>query len=96
MSGIKKNFENIMGKEENAVSPAFSPAVTRIFSFSATIFSILPKTNTVKLVLETTCIKGPPALRDHCSDTSTLLKNQPNRTCIQRPPAVRDHFHYFP
>ena len=30
--------------------------------------------NTVKPVLETTCIKRPPALRDHCSDTTTLLK----------------------
>ena len=30
---------------------------------------------TVKPVLETTCIKIPPALRDHCSDTPTLLKS---------------------
>ena len=36
---------------------------------------------TVKPVLETTCIKRPPALRDHHSDTTTLL-NQPNGTCI--------------
>ena len=32
-------------------------------------------TTTVKPVLETTCIKRPPALRDHCSDTTTLLKS---------------------
>ena len=30
---------------------------------------------TVKPVLETTCIKRPPALRDHCSDTTTLFKS---------------------
>ena len=30
---------------------------------------------TVKPVLETTCIKRPYALRDHCSDTTTLLKS---------------------
>ena len=29
---------------------------------------------TVKTVLGTTCIKRPPALRDHCSDTTILLK----------------------
>ena len=29
----------------------------------------------VKPVLETTCIKRPPALRDHCSDTTTILKS---------------------
>ena len=31
--------------------------------------------STVKLVLETTYIKRPPALRDYCSDTKTLLKS---------------------
>ena len=30
---------------------------------------------TVKPVLETTCIKRPPALRDHCSDTGILFKS---------------------
>ena len=30
---------------------------------------------TVKPVLETTCIKRPPAITDHCSDTATLLKS---------------------
>ena len=34
-----------------------------------------PKLNTVKPVLETTCIKGPLASKDHCSDTTTLLKS---------------------
>ena len=29
--------------------------------------------NTVKPVLETICIKRPPALRDHCSDTTTTF-----------------------
>ena len=33
------------------------------------------KMKVVKPVLETTCIKSPPALRDHCSDTTTLLKS---------------------
>ena len=49
---------------------------------------------TVKPVLDTTCIKRPPDLKDHCSDTATLLKST-YRTCIWKPPAVRDHFHYF-
>ena len=31
--------------------------------------------NTVKPGLETTDIKRPPALRDHCSDTTKLLKS---------------------
>ena len=31
--------------------------------------------DTGKPVLETTCIKRPPALRDHCSDTATLLNS---------------------
>ena len=31
--------------------------------------------NTVKPVLETCCIKRPPALRDYCSDTTGLLKS---------------------
>ena len=31
--------------------------------------------NTVKPVLETSCIKQYPALRDHCSDTTFLLKS---------------------
>ena len=26
-------------------------------------------------LLETTCVKRPPALRDHCYDTATLLKS---------------------
>ena len=41
--------------------------------------------STVKPLLETTCIKRPPALRDHCSDTTTLLKIN----LIQ--PAIEDH-----
>ena len=32
-------------------------------------------TDTVKPVLKTTCIKRPPTLRDHCSDTATILKS---------------------
>ena len=35
----------------------------------------LEKLNTVKPVLETTYIKRPLALRDHYSDTTTLLKS---------------------
>ena len=31
--------------------------------------------HTVKPVLETTCIKRPPALRDQCSDTAPLRKS---------------------
>ena len=33
------------------------------------------KQSTVKPVLETTCIKRPHTLRDHCSDTATLLNS---------------------
>ena len=40
---------------------------------------------TVKPVLETTCTKRPPALRDHCSDTTTHLK----ANLID--PAFKDH-----
>ena len=29
----------------------------------------------VKPLLETTCIKRPPVLRDHCSETATLPKS---------------------
>ena len=36
---------------------------------------------TVQPVLEITCIKRPPALRDHCSDTKPFL-SQPSRTYI--------------
>ena len=32
-------------------------------------------TYTVKSVLETTCIKRPPTLRNHCSDTAILHKS---------------------
>ena len=31
--------------------------------------------STFKLVLETTCIKRIPALRDHCFDRTTVLKS---------------------
>ena len=31
--------------------------------------------NAAKSLSETTCIKRPPALRDHCSDTTALLKS---------------------
>ena len=44
---------------------------------SACLRSWLPpviKHNAVKPVLVTTCIKRPPALRDHCSDTTTCLR----------------------
>ena len=43
------------------------------------------KVCTVKPVLETTCIKIPPTLRDLCSDTATLLKSSPIE------PAFKDH-----
>ena len=39
---------------------------------------------TVKPVLETICIKRPPALRDHCSDTTTLLNPFPNKPWFLR------------
>ena len=37
---------------------------------------VIPFTSyTVKPVLQTTCIKRPPPLRDHYSDTTTHLKS---------------------
>ena len=44
---------------------------------------LLRYVNTVKPMLETTCIKRPPALRDHGSDTTTLFKSTL--------PAFKDH-----
>ena len=41
-------------------------------------------TFTVKSVLETMCIKRPPALRDHCSDTAILLNPFPNKPWFLR------------
>ena len=41
--------------------------------FERVTHNIEKKENAVKLVLETTCIKRPPALRGHCSDTITVL-----------------------
>ena len=46
--------------------------------------------STVKPVLETTCIRRPPALRDQCSDTTSLLKSTYKNlhlktTCCKRP-----------
>ena len=45
--------------------------------------------NTVKSVLETTCIKRLPASRDHCSDTTLLKSTSKNlhlkTTCCMRP-----------
>ena len=49
--GSNFRVEKFVGKEENAVS---------VFSSFQTMSS-----NTVKPVLETTCIKRTPALRDH-------------------------------
>ena len=44
----------------------------------------------VRPVLETTCIRQSTAVRDHCSDTTPLLKS------IFMELAFKDHFHYFP
>ena len=38
------------------------------------VTSTFPILYTVKPVLKTTCIKRPPALRDHCSDRANPLK----------------------
>ena len=46
-------------------------AVSGAFMFHKHILFI----DTVKPVLEMTCIKRPPALREHCSNTATLLKS---------------------
>ena len=59
--GSNFRVERFVGKEENAGS---------VFSSFRAMSS-----NTVKPVLETTCIKRTPALRDHCSDTATVLKS---------------------
>ena len=46
--------------------------------------------NTVKVLLKTTYIKQSTALRDHCSDTTPLLKSTSQNmhlktTCCKRP-----------
>ena len=50
----------------------FNPCVTNLIT---SITLLLKNGITVKPVLETTCIKRPPALRDHLSDATTLLKS---------------------
>ena len=66
--------ENIVGKGENAgyqhllYLQCFQKV--QIFRSGDCVADLI----TVKPVLETTCIKRPPALRDHYSDTTTLLK----------------------
>ena len=48
-------------------------AFSKVMKKMLKIINVCPTAlNTVKPVLETTCIKRPPALRDHCSDTTTV------------------------
>ena len=61
---VPYRVENIVRKGEISYS--------KQFLFFSQCF---PQLYTVKPVLETTCIKGPSAVRDHCSDTATLLKS---------------------
>ena len=67
-----KPFENIVGKEANAGNQHFLlfPHVFYPFQNKFQFFN-----HTIKPLLETTSIKRPPALRDHCPDTKTLLKS---------------------
>ena len=49
-----------------------------LFIFQQLSFIISDKnefSSTVKPVLETICIKRPPAVKDYCSDTTILLKS---------------------
>ena len=48
---------------------------TRIKGRERGHLNIISLPHTVKPVLETTYIKRPPDLRDHCSVTATLLKS---------------------
>ena len=60
----------------------------------------------MKLGLETTCIKRPPALRDHCSDATTLLYHIPSSEILEFPGVINFdiitsddinfHFHFLP
>ena len=53
----------------------FKFAFRRKSQYRDNLEQVLARTkNTVNAVLETTCIKRPPALRDYCPDTTTLLK----------------------
>ena len=60
---VDKELKTMLGKKGENTFLIFSAFFTFLM------------TNTVKPVLETTCIKRPPALRDHLSDTATLLKS---------------------
>ena len=68
--------ENNVRKKEECWLPKFSlfPLVVSVIFF----YWVVKSQNTVKPVLETTCIKRPLALRDHCSNTTTLLNPFPN------------------
>ena len=64
-----------MGKKEdvtNQIKIHFSCHIYLVPALMITVSKFVA-TNTVKPVLETTCITRPPALRDHRSDTTILL-----------------------
>ena len=48
--------------------------VLLIYCLNIELRKVTENQSTVKPVLENTCIKRPPAVRDYCSDTTTLLK----------------------
>ena len=84
MSGICiRQVRKHCGKIRNVCLLAFShfPTMFSYLSDTDTFQLCFPKSLllknscTVKPVLETTCIKRPPALRDHCCDRTTLLKS---------------------
>ena len=66
--GEKARYYHFLHFSQCFQKPSSSESILDLHGF--------PKDNTgtVKPVLDTTCIKRPPALRDHCSDTITLLK----------------------
>ena len=51
----------------------------------SSLFSELHLLHTAKPVLETTCIKQSTAVRDHCSDTTTLLQSTKQNLHLKRP-----------
>ena len=58
----------------NTVTLKANLCISRVKSYIGyMLLSQLQQCTYIKLVLETTCTKRPPALRDHCSDTTTLL-----------------------
>ena len=65
----KPNIANYLSKGPSFPTMFQKPLHSEGYGYSYTLlhFLLVSNTRTVKPVLETTCIKRPPVLRDHCS-----------------------------